>query len=125
MFLHVGLPEKIKGPLACTGLSAKRVSNTNTLEEMKRVHDETGWLICPHTAVGTSVARSLPESDAMTVVLATAHAAKFPETVEKATGLTPDLPHRVQDVIARDEEFDRVANDLAVVRTFIRDHQRL
>lgn len=121
----VDLPERITGPLACTGLSAKRVSNTNTLEEMKRVQGETGWLICPHTAVGTSVARSLPESDAMTVVLATAHAAKFPETVEKATGRMPDLPQRVQAVIARDEQFDRLPNDLGVVRAFIQDHQRL
>ena len=120
----VQLPEGIRGPLSCTGLSAHSVSNTDTLQEMKQVHDETGWLICPHTAVGTSVARTLEKSDALTIVLATAHAAKFPDTVEKATGLAPDLPQRVKDVAKRGEVFDRVPNDLAVVRDYIESHQR-
>lgn len=121
---EVPLPDKIKGPLSCTGLSARSVSNAVTLEEMKRVHGETGWLICPHTAVGTSVARGLPQSDAMTIVLATAHAAKFPETVAEATGVTPDLPLRVRGVAERSEVFDRVPGDLSVVRDYIRCHQR-
>ena len=120
----VPLPDRVKGPLSCTGLSARSVSNSDTLAEMKRVYGETGWLICPHTAVGTSVARALPESDAVTVVLATAHAAKFPETVEKATGIRPDLPLRVQGVAARDEVFEHVANDVSAVRDYIRARQR-
>ena len=120
----VALPEKIKGPLGCTGLSAATVSNDATLDEMKRMYAETGWLICPHTAVGTSVARGLPDSDAVTVVLATAHAAKFPETVEQATGLTPPLPERVRGVAARGEVFERISNDASAVRDYIRTHQR-
>jgi len=81
---EVELPETIAGRLACTGLSARAVDAATTVEEIARIEAETGWLVCPHTAVGTAAARSLPPADAATIVLATAHAAKFPDTVEAA-----------------------------------------
>ena len=44
-----------------------------------------------------------------TVTLATAHPAKFPEAVERATGLSPALPARVGDLFAREESYATVA----------------
>ncbi|WP_300378650.1 threonine synthase [Henriciella sp.] len=120
----VELPERIKGPLGCMGLSAQTVTNTSTLEEMKRVYAETGWEICPHTAVGTAVARRLAREDQVSVVLATAHPAKFPETVHEAIGQTPDLPERAKAVAARTEVYDHATADVAAVRDYILSRQR-
>lgn len=120
----VELPEQIAGPLKCSGLVSKSVSNEETLKEMVTVLGETGWLICPHTAVGTYVARGLAEAEAATVVLSTAHAAKFPETVMQATGRDAPLPDRVKTLRDRSEVFERVSADAATVRAFILDHQR-
>ena len=50
-------------------------------------------LIDPHTAVGVRAA-SEHQSGAPTIVLATAHPAKFPEAVEAATGVIPVLDAR-------------------------------
>ena len=118
------LPETIRGPLGCMGLSARAVSNGETLAEIERVRAETGWLICPHTAVGTSVSRSLPESDAVDVVLATAHPAKFPETVEAATGLTPEQPGRCEGALSGQEVFERLPAEFSAVRGRIRSLAR-
>ncbi|WP_084418682.1 threonine synthase [Henriciella litoralis] len=121
----VELPEKIRGPLSCSGLSAQSVSNSTTLDEMRKLLQETGWLICPHTAVGTQVARQLfGDDDATIVVLSTAHAAKFPETVLEATGADAPLPARVANVADRPEVFDRLSSDPTVVRDYIRQRQR-
>ncbi|MEM1037157.1 MAG: threonine synthase [Pseudomonadota bacterium] len=114
------LPERIKGPLGCAGFTAHSVTNAETGVEMVRYLSETGDLICPHTAVGTKVARDLPESDSATVVLATAHAAKFPETVEAVTGRDAPLPKRCQSLRARGEVFERIANDLSSVKARVR-----
>ncbi|MEL6693949.1 MAG: threonine synthase [Pseudomonadota bacterium] len=98
------LPESVRGPLGCTGLSAVMVDNKGTLDEMQVFLNETGALICPHTAVGTSAVRGLSATEAATVVLSTAHAAKFPETVKEATGLDAPLPTRTQSLIERRTE---------------------
>jgi len=116
------LPEVAMSRLKCSGLSAASVSNAETMEEMKRFEAETGWQICPHTAVGTFHARRLPDADVKTVVLATAAASKFPETVEEATGRKPVMPARAEVLYAREEVFERIAPSLAAVRARIEQH---
>ena len=120
----VDLPELVRGPLSCSGLSAMSVSSETTMTEMQTVLDETGWLICPHTAVGTSVARHLDASDTTTVILSTAHAAKFPETVLEATGRDAPLPARCASLEDRQEVFERISPELTVVRDYIQSKRR-
>ncbi|MEO0549905.1 MAG: threonine synthase [Pseudomonadota bacterium] len=113
------LPESIRGPLSCAGFSADSVTNQDTLTEMQRYLDQTGTLICPHTAVGTFKARQMPASDAVTVVLSTAHAAKFPEIVSAATGQDAPLPSRCDALAGRPEQFEIVPADLDLVKQII------
>lgn len=118
------LPETVRGPLACTGFSSEVVTNSDTLAEMRTFKSETGYLICPHTGVGTAAERRLNQSDACSIVLSTAHAAKFPETVLEATGDDAPLPSRCDELKTRQERFERVANDLAVIKAHIRTQMR-
>jgi threonine synthase len=113
------LPDGAHARLNCTGISAASVNNASTLEEMERFRAETGWLICPHTAVATAMARTLPEADVATVVLATAAASKFPETVAEATGQDAALPARCAALLSQGEVFERLAADTGAVRARI------
>lgn len=115
------LPENVTSRLACSGMKAASVSNLDTMAEMKRVEAETGWLVCPHTAVGTHVARSLPQADVATVVLATASPAKFPETVLEATGRDCPLPDRVKGLRDQEEVFERIEPNLGAVRARVEE----
>lgn len=82
--------------------------------------DTTGELLDPHTAVGRHVAGQLaPNTDAPTVCLATAHAAKFPESVKSLTGLEVPLPQRVVELYEKTERLDVLPNDLAAVQAHI------
>lgn len=114
------LPESVRGPLGCTGFDVEMIDNQETLAEMRAFRDETGQLICPHSAVGTAAARRLGQTDACTVILSTAHAAKFPETVLEATGEDAPLPSRCVELKTRGEVFDRLPNDLKAIQDFIR-----
>jgi threonine synthase len=73
------------------------VTDDETTASMRRVHDETGYLCDPHTAVGLEAARRARQRGAAApiVVLSTAHPAKFPESVEAATGVAPEAPERL------------------------------
>ncbi len=99
-------------------LASGRASESETMETMRQVHRETGLLICPHTAVGVKVARDSYRKSP-TIVLATAHAAKFPDAVEKACGVRPSLPDSMADIHDRPERIVRVANDPEAVKSLI------
>lgn len=118
------LPGGVHAKLGCSGLSAASINNAETLAEMERFRQETGWLICPHTAVGTALARRLPKKDVATVVLATAAASKFPETVIEATGQDAPLPVRCEALRGRGEVFENLPADLGAVRARILDFTR-
>lgn len=118
------LPDGAQTKLGCSGLAAASINNGETLAEMERFRKETGWLICPHTAVGTALARSLPKKDVATVVLATAAASKFPETVAEATRHDAPLPARCEALQGRREVFERLPSDLGAVRARILDFAR-
>jgi threonine synthase len=55
------------------------------------------------------------------ITLATAHPAKFPDAVQSATGLRPDLPPHMADLFERPERIARVANDLGALKQFIKE----
>jgi threonine synthase len=51
--------------------------------------------------------------------MGTAHPAKFPDAVERATGVRPALPAHLVDLFERDERFDVLPNDLGAVQQFV------
>jgi len=54
------------------------------------------------------------------ITLATAHPAKFPDAVERATGLRPGLPAHMSELFDRPERMTRVPNDLAAIQALVR-----
>jgi threonine synthase len=54
------------------------------------------------------------------IALATAHAAKFPDAVEAACGIRPDLPPHMAGPFERPERVTRVTNDLSAIKDIIR-----
>ncbi|HHB81055.1 MAG TPA: threonine synthase [Aliiroseovarius sp.] len=99
-----------------------RASEEETTASIAETFEQTGELICPHTAVGVEVARAHLGRVPM-VPLATAHPTKFPDAVEAATGQRPDLPARMGDLMARPERQTSVPNDLAALQALIRDRR--
>ncbi|MGL4495363.1 MAG: threonine synthase [Beijerinckiaceae bacterium] len=95
-------------------------------EEIRATLRDTGYLLDPHTAVGTAAARAALKKNPSVpqIALATAHPAKFPDAVEKACGVRPALPPHLGDLMHRKEQFSVVANDQAAVERFVRARAR-
>jgi threonine synthase len=100
----------------------QRVDDAETLGVIRDVHAETGILLDPHTAVGVGAARKMTRDGHKRVVLATAHPAKFPDAVEEATGVRPELPPHLSDLLSRPEAAASIDNDVDAVRDFVRVH---
>ncbi|MEM8489121.1 MAG: threonine synthase [Bacteroidota bacterium] len=80
------------------------VSDEETLQRMRDVYRETGYLADPHTAVGLECVRRYQQvhgADRPCVVLATAHPAKFPEIVKQAIGTEPETPRTLAELALR------------------------
>ena len=101
------------------------LDDEGTLEEMRRLKRESGYVADPHTAIGTAAARSLPgERGVPMVVAATAHPAKFPDAVRAALGEAPALPPHLADLFGREERYSVLPNELAGIQAFVRGHAR-
>ncbi len=85
-----------------------------TAATIKRVREQTGITLDPHSAVGVAVAERHLGTTPM-VTLATAHPAKFPEAVESASGVRPELPDWAKSVLSRKETYSVLPADLAAV----------
>jgi threonine synthase len=87
---------------------------------MRSASERACMLIDPHTAIGLAAARGASLSaDVPIVTLATAHPAKFPDAVERATGQRPLLPARIAGLFERAERFDHLPADLATIEAYV------
>jgi threonine synthase len=103
---------------------AGRADEAETLATICTVHQESGYLLDPHSAVGVAIARKRKVKTPY-VALGTAHPAKFPDAVEKACGIRPTLPPRFKDLTARKERFDVLPADLNAVARYVSERSRV
>lgn len=97
-----------------------RASEDETSATIKDMQVRTTEVLCPHSAVGVKVAEE-NLSDVPMITLATAHPAKFPAAVKAACGVHPDLPMHMADLFDRDERFTVVPNDLAGLKSLVKE----
>ncbi len=104
--------------------SGTSVSDDETLDAIGRYQEQMDLLVDPHTAVGLVAAERLRRNPETPIVsLATAHPAKFPDAVQRATGVVPALPDHLADLHSRVENYQTLPNDLAVVEAFVQEHR--
>jgi threonine synthase len=93
-----------------------------TRAEIRRTYEATGVVLDPHSAVGVAAARAgRRDPDVPMICLATAHPAKFPDAVEQAIGLRPELPAHLADLFDRTEACETQPADLAALQARIRE----
>jgi threonine synthase len=107
--------------------SAHKVDDTQTMQTITETYARTGMLIDPHTAVAIGSARAEMADDTSStpmVALGCAHPAKFPDAVERATGIRPELPPALGDLFERRERLISLPNEIGAVTRYIRTHAR-
>jgi threonine synthase len=103
--------------------AAHSIDEHETEMTIRGLFDETGAMIDPHTAVGLAAARQERVGTPM-IVLSTAHAAKFPQAIERAIGREPELPERLKAKLGGEERLTVLPNDYDTVAEFVAGHAR-
>ena len=79
-------------------VSAWSVSDEDIRRTIKEVYDESGYVICPHTACGERVRRDHLSGEP-SIVVSTAHPAKFSDTVEPLIGREVAIPENLYRIM--------------------------
>jgi threonine synthase len=99
---------------------AGRADETETSAAIRAAWREAGELVDPHTAVALAVAdRDTTDTTVPNIVLSTAHPAKFPDAVETACGMRPQLPAWLDGLMTKSEHMKVMKNDQDEVERFV------
>ena len=102
----------------CSGTS----THANRVATIRRINDEYGVLVDPHTADGVYVAEQLAgQVDSPIVVLETALPVKFADTIAEAIGEAPEVPERFAEIMDAERHVTDLPNDVDAVKAFISD----
>lgn len=103
----------------CWGAS---FSDEDTERHLRKVYSETGYVMCPHTAVGhlamTHFADGIDE-DFIKVTVATAHPAKFNNSVERILRQTITMPAALAEVMERRPSVHTMAPTLSALAAIL------
>jgi len=99
---------------------SESLSEDETKLVINKIYKKEGILIDPHTAVAIGVSNKISLEDE-TVVLATAHPAKFSDVVMKETSIKPDLPENLKKILNQKEKAEILPNNLNKVKDYIMD----
>ncbi|MFA5967809.1 MAG: threonine synthase [Sphingomonas sp.] len=105
---------------AATLFHSDRIDLDDMTLAMRRAAETSGQIIDPHTAIGLAAARRAGlDRNIPVVTLATAHPAKFRDAVERATGMRPALPPRLDNLFEREERYATLPATFDAVTAYI------
>jgi threonine synthase len=103
-----------------------RVDDDAVARVIAATYELTGHVVDPHTAVGLGAAALRNRDGSIPMVcLATAHPAKFPDAVEAAIGVRPELPFHLANLFQLHERLVNLPNDLGAVEEHISGASRM
>jgi len=97
---------------------SESLSEGETKSVIKEVYKNQGILIDPHTAVAIGVINKI-SLEGNTAILATAHPSKFSDVVMKETGIKPNLPENLKNILVEKEKYEKLPKDLKKIQNYI------
>ncbi len=94
-------------------------TNKETEDVIASFYKTTGYTLDPHTACGVAAGLRL-ETESPVICLSTAHPAKFPDVVVKATGKAPEKPAGIVTLEGLPRKVSDMPNNAEAVKEFIR-----
>jgi threonine synthase len=97
---------------------SESISEQELLSCIKKTYENHKIIIDPHTAVGLRALEKINLTD-NSIVLSTAHPCKFPEAINKAINVKPELPNKLNYILNEKENFVVIQNNVEEVKEYI------
>ena len=102
------------------GFITSSVSDMETIKRIRLTYEKTGYVLDPHTAVASEAATKLsPALESKTIILATAHPAKFPDSIAEAGLTIEDMPEKLSSVYNDKERAIKLDADKDIIFNLI------
>ncbi len=110
-----GCRDQIKRDFSAAAITEEQVEET-----IRSFNKDHGYLLDPHTAVGVCAGLELQQRNIPMICLATAHPAKFPDTVRKATGIDPKTPEALEGLFEKKTRCQVMAAECDLIMEYVR-----
>lgn len=107
---------------------AVSISDKETTAILKETYNQYGVLLEPHGAAGWAGLQQYLKDhpsdnhpEQLAIGLETANPAKFPEEIRNLLGIEPELPPSMEGLDHSEESYDRLNNDYAQFRDYLKD----
>ena len=107
------------------GFQSGKSTHQDRIATIRDVYDDYGITIDTHTADGVKVAREHMQPGVPMIVLETALAAKFNETILEALGIDAERPAGFEDIESLPQKFIVMDTDVEKMKLFIATHTGL
>ena len=97
---------------------SESLSESETKSIINKIYKDQKILIDPHTAVGIGVMNKIVLKG-KTIILATAHPSKFSDVVMKETGIRPELPENLKNIMDKEEKYQKLPKDIKKIKNYI------
>ena len=101
------------------GFVSSKSTHAERITAIHNMYFRHGIFIDTHTADGFVVAQKLRDNTIKTIILETALAAKFEETVQDATGKKPPIPKHLENIENLPVRVKEIDADLRVLKNYI------
>lgn len=104
-------------------LTAYSYNDEETLDAIKRVHADYGYIMCPHTAIAWLALKQWmndhPSEQASGVFLSTAHPCKFPDIFPAEIAKKIDIPAQVKELEEKIQVVVSLGNDFDAFKAYL------
>ncbi len=98
---------------------AGEASDEDMKETIRKVFEQSDYVVDPHTACGIYAARQMEIVADNTVCLSTAHPAKFPDVIHEVLGVWPEMPEGIHELEDRKKVSYKIDPELHDLKSFI------
>jgi threonine synthase len=128
--MDVGNPSNFVRMLNLYGNDFEKIQNEikgisfndqQTEELIREVHDEFGYLMCPHTAIAYGGLKHFLKPEDTGVFLSTAHPCKFKDVVDPLISEEIEIPFRLKEIIEKEKQAISMSTDYADFKAFLLD----
>lgn len=108
-------------PALKNNLSSYTITDTETIETIKRIYTQYHYTLDPHGAVAwLALERYLEQfPDQKGFILETAHPVKFPDAVIEATGKGVEIPPSISSIMHREKETVEIKPDFESLKDYL------
>ena len=104
-------------------ITAYSYSDVETLDAIKQVYSENGYIMCPHTAIAWMALKNWidghPAGDVAGVFLSTAHPCKFPDIFPADIAAEIDIPEQVKELEGKERLSASLGNDFEGFKAYL------